>query len=194
MFFYLSALLPPCLLMLGYALGRVPRWLLVQLFAGFVACAIGWELWLTYGLVDGLDVNSRRPESLNAAIPLHLNWTLNSLADAGSIGLFGVFLVWLFYGRSDAAFRTWHWGAFAILLVWFIGQNLLVELTIYQKQLAEGFRLSWAPLIPTGPWFNPILFETGGRSVQLQTQLPWLLMTPLYYWLLLRVYSRFSRG
>lgn len=31
---------------------------------------------------------------LNAAIPSHLNWVLNSLADAGSICLFGVWMTW----------------------------------------------------------------------------------------------------
>jgi hypothetical protein len=79
-----------------------------------------------------------------------------------------------------------------VLLIWFVGQNLLVELFIYQQQLAEGLRLSWAPLIPTGPWYNPIIFEIDGRTVQLQTQLPWLLMTPIYYFLLINIYRRFN--
>jgi hypothetical protein len=67
-----------------------------------------------------------------------------------------------------------------------------VELYIYQQQLAGGLRLSWAPLIPTGPWFNPVVIDLGGRAVQLQTQWPWLLMTPIYYWLLIRIYRRFA--
>jgi hypothetical protein len=28
--------------------------------------------------------------------------------------------------------------------------------------------------------------------VQLQTQLPWLLMTPIYYWMLIRIYNRYQ--
>jgi hypothetical protein len=187
-----SASVLPTLAILGfYAAGKFPKWLFSLFVASFVACAVGWEIWLTYGLVDGLDVNSRRPEALSAAIPMHINWILNSLGDAASIGLVGVLLVWLCYGRSDKAFQSWHWGAFVILLVWFVGQNLWVELYVYQEQLAEGLRLSWAPLIPTGPWFNPSLFEIDGRTVQLQTQLPWLLMTPIYYAMLLRIYKRF---
>jgi hypothetical protein len=187
---YLSALLPLLIVGLLQLTGRLPRWVLALYVAGFIACALGWEIWLTYGLVDGLDVNSRRPEALNRAIPQHINWLLNSLADAGAIGLVGVLLLWLCYGRSDRAFVRWHWGAFWILVLWFVGQNLYVELFVYQTQLAEGLRLSWAPLIPTGPWYNPTLFEVAGRTVQLQTQWPWLIMTPLYYWMLIRIYAR----
>ena len=189
---YLSSVAPTLLIVLLYSTGRFPRWLFVLFLSSFVLCAVGWELWLTYGLVDGLDVDSRRPAALSAAIPLHINWLVNSLADAASIGMIGVLLVWLCFGRSDRAFRRWHWGAFTLLLLWFVSQNLLVELYIYQEQLSEGLRLSWAPLIPTGPWYNPTVLELDGRTVQLQTQLPWLLMTPLYYWLLISVYRRFG--
>ena len=97
--------------------------------------------------------------------------------------------MWLCFSRTDRGFTRWRWGAFVILLIWFVGQNLFVELYIYQEQLAEGLRLSWAPLIPTGPWYNPTLFEFSGRTIQLQTQWPWVLMTPLYYWVLIRVYG-----
>ncbi len=191
---YLSSVLPAAIILGLYLLGRFPRWLFLLTVAAFAACALGWEVWLTYGLVDGLDVNSRRPDALIAAIPMHINWVLNSLADATAIGLTGVLLVWLVYGRSERAFIQWRWGAFFVLLAWFVGQNLFVELYIYQQQLAEGLRLSWAPLIPTGPWYNPVVLELDGRTVQLQTQLPWLLMTPIYYWMLIRIYRRFGSG
>jgi hypothetical protein len=41
--------------------------------------------------------------------------------------------------------------------------------------------LSWAPLVPTGPWWNPTLFEFRDRTITLQGQVSWLLMTPLFY-------------
>jgi len=189
---YLASVLPALVILGLYLAGKLPRWLFVLFIVSFVVCALGWEIWLTYGLVDGLDVDSRRPAALSAAIPMHINWILNSLGDAAAIGLTGVLLVWLCYGKSDRAFTHWHWGAFLVLLIWFVGQNLLVELFIYQQQLAEGLRLSWAPLIPTGPWYNPVILELDGRTVQLQTQLPWLLMTPIYYLLLIRIYRRFK--
>jgi hypothetical protein len=189
---YSSAIIPTVVVLLLQVAGKLPRWVFTLWIVSFLICAFGWELWLTYGILDGADVDSRRPEALSLAIPMHINWLLNSLADASAIGLFGVLLVWLFYGRKDTAFKQWHWGAFAILFVWFVGQNLWVELFVYQTQLREGLRLSWAPLIPTGPWFNPILFTISDRSVQLQTQLPWILMTPIYYWLLVRFYRAYS--
>lgn len=189
---YLASVLPTLLIVFLYSIKKLPRWLFVLFLSSFIACALGWEIWLTYGLVDGLDVDSRRPAALSAAIPMHINWILNSLGDAAAIGLTGVLLLWLCFGRSDRAFRRWHWGGFVVLLTWFIGQNLLVELFVYQEQLAEGLRLSWAPLIPTGPWYNPTILELGGRTVQLQTQLPWLLMTPIYYWMLIRIYNRYQ--
>jgi hypothetical protein len=189
---YSSALIPTALVLILFVAGKLPRWLFMLWISSFVICAIGWELWLTYGILDGADVDSRRPAALSAAIPIHINWLLNSLADASAIGLLGVALVWLVYGKKDTAFQQWHWGAFVILFIWFVGQNIWVELYVYQTQLQEGLRLSWAPLIPTGPWFNPTLMKIGERSVQLQTQLPWLLMTPIYYWLLIKFYRRYG--
>ena len=189
---YTMSILPTLLVVFLYLTKKLPRWIFVLFLCSFVACALGWEIWLTYGLVDGLAVDSRRPAALNESIPIHINWILNSLGDAGAIGLTGTLLVWLCYGRTNKAFTQWRWGAFVVLLIWFIGQNLWVELFVYQEQLAEGLRLSWAPLIPTGPWYNPIIWEGGGKTVQLQTQLPWLLMTPLYYLLLIWSYRRFK--
>jgi hypothetical protein len=189
---YVSALLPSILIIGLYFAGKVPRWLMATYVGTFLLCALGWELWISYGLVDGLDVASRRPDVMNQAIPLHINWLLNSLGDAGAIGLSGLLLVWLAYGRTNAAFTEWKWGAFTILLSWFILQNLFVELYVYQDQLAQGARLSWAPLMPTGSWYNPIVFEFDGRHALLQTQLPWLLMTPLYYCLLLKSYKKWG--
>jgi hypothetical protein len=188
---YLASIVPALIITGLYLAGKFPKWLLAVYLSSFVICALGWEIWLTYGLVDGLDVNARRPDELVAAIPMPINWVLNSLGDAAAVGLTGVLLVWLCYGSSDRAFNSWHWGAFGIFLLWFVGQNLLVELYVYQQQLAAGFRLSWAPLIPTGPWYNPIILELNGNTVQLQTQLPWLLMTPIYYWLVIYCYKQF---
>jgi hypothetical protein len=56
-----------------------------------------------------------------------------------------------------------------------------VELFLYHDQLSEEKLLSWAPLAPSGQFFNPLLFEFNGRSVMFQTQLPWLIMAPILY-------------
>ena len=52
---------------------------------------------------------------------------------------------------------------------------------LYHDQLSIGKSLSWAPLTPLGPWYNPMLFELNNRTIFLQNQIPWLLMTPIFY-------------
>ena len=178
---YLSSFVPLLAIPLLRRRGIIPAWVPAVYVVSFLVCALGWELWFTYGWAGGDPVDMRRAPALNAAIPQHLNWVLNSLADAGSIGLGGLLLVWRTFGRNGRVFREWHWSAFALLLVWFLGQNIYVEMFLYHDQLSEGKPLSWAPLAPTGPWLNPTLFGYGERTITLQGQIAWLLMTPLYY-------------
>ena len=159
----------------------IPEWVLFVYLAAFITCAIGWELWFTYGWVDGAPVHERRSDTLNTFLPYHANWLLNSLADAGTICLGGLLLLRLCLNGESKYFREWHWSAFSILLIWFIGQNVFVELFLYHDQLAVGKALSWAPFAPTGPWYNPVLFEFKERTITLQGQLPWLIMTPIFY-------------
>ena len=96
------------------------------------------------------------------------------------------------FGDPVVVFRRWHWGAFVLLLTWFLAQNILVEMFLYHDQLAEGMSLSWAPLAPTGPWFNPTLFEFNDRTITLQGQLPWLIATPLFCGALILYFRRRS--
>jgi hypothetical protein len=88
-------------------------------------------------------------------------------------------LIWLIYGFRDTAFKQWKWPALAVLFAFFVGQNVYVEYMIHE-QVKPGLPLSWAPLIPTGPWFNFVLFEIDGRAITFQTQLPWVLMVPIF--------------
>jgi hypothetical protein len=189
---YGASVIPTALLTLAYAVGKLPKWLFLGFIAAFVMCAAGWEIWFTYGLWDGLEVDARRSDVMNYAIPQNINWILNSLADASTVCMGGLLLVWLILGRSNTMFERWRWDAFFLLLLIYIGQNLYVELFIYHEQLAMGYPMSWAPLVPTGPWFNPVLFEIGGRSVQLQSQISWLLMTPLFYGFLIYAKQRWG--
>ncbi len=176
---YVSALVP--LIIYCFKKDKIPIWVPSIYLGAFLACALGWELWFTYGWIEGDPVNLRRSEILNQWIPIHTNWLLNSMADAGTISLGGLWLMWRCSGKNYQVFQQWNWAAFSILLVWCIAQNLLVELFLYYDQLSEGKLLSWAPLAPTGQFFNPLLFEFNGRSVMLQTQLPWLIMAPVLY-------------
>lgn len=177
---YTAALLPPMLLAVLHRRGRLEPWVLAVYGASLFLCAVGWEIWLTYGLVDGEPVDARRAAVLSAAIPQHVNWLVNTLADGG-VCLSGLLLVACAYRFRLAPFLDWKWGAFALLFIWFVGQNVFVELMLYQEQLGAETRLSWAPLIPTGPWWNPTLLSHGGATLRLQTQLPWILLAPLFY-------------
>ncbi len=176
---YVSALAP--LIIYFYKKDSIPLWVPSIYLGSFLICSLSWELWFTYGWIDGDPVNVRRSEVLNTWIPMHLNWLLNSLADAGTISMGGLWLMWKFSKQKIQVFEQWNWGAFSILLIWCITQNLFVELFLYHDQLSEGKSLSWAPLAPTGQFFNPLLFEFNGRSVMFQTQLPWLIMAPILY-------------
>ena len=176
---YVSALAP--LIIYFYKKDSIPLWVPSIYLGSFLICSLSWELWFTYGWIDGDPVNVRRSEVLNTWIPMHLNWLLNSLADAGTISMGGLWLMWKFSKQDIQVFEQWNWGAFSILLIWCITQNLFVELFLYHDQLSEGKSLSWAPLAPTGQFFNPLLFEFNGRSVMFQTQLPWLIMALILY-------------
>ena len=176
---YVSALAP--LIIYVYKKDQLPLWVPSIYLGAFLACSFGWELWFTYGWIEGDPVNLRRSATLNQWIPIHINWLLNSMADAGTIALGGLWLIWRWSGKNSQVFQQWSWSAFSILLVWCITQNLFVELFLYHDQLSEEKLLSWAPLAPSGQFFNPLLFEFNGRSVMFQTQLPWLIMAPILY-------------
>lgn len=185
---YSSAIIPLLFILFAAYKKIFPAWLIDLYFISIVVCALGWETWFTFGWVDGADVNSRRGPALNTALPQSINWLMNSLAD-GAIALIGLLASWLAYGKKEQILQRWHWGAFGVMFTWFMAQNIFVETMIYHEQLAMGFKLSWAPLAPTGPYYNPVLFTLGDRTVSLQGQIPWLLMSPIFYWLALKLYS-----
>ena len=186
---YSSAIIPLLAIPILHHRKLTPSWVLPFYIKTFFLCLIGWEIWFNYGLVAGDSVNIRRADVLNQMIPLHINGLLNSLADAGTICCGTLLVVWLAMGRQDFVYRQWSWKVFSLLLVVFLGQNIMVEMFLYHDQLADGKVLSWAPLSPLGHWFNIVLWEFQGRSVTLASQLPWLIATPLIYGGLIRSFK-----
>ena len=170
----------------------LPTWVPVIYLGSFFACAIGWELWFTYGWVDGVSVDLRRTEALNFWLPKNINWLMNSLGDAGAVMLGGLWLMWRYAKKDHDIFNKWNWNAFAVLMIWCIGQNILVEMFLYHDQISEGKALSWAPLSPLGPYFNPLLFEFNDRSLMLQTQVPWLILPALIYATIIKINNKVS--
>ena len=178
---YTTAIVPIIILFNLYLKNQLPRSILKIYLSSFLICVLGWELWFTYGLYAGDPVDLRRSEVLNQLIPKNINWLMNSLADAGTISLGGILLTGKLMGSDRTVFNQWNIGAFLILLIWCISQNIFVEMFLYYDQLAVGKDLSWAPLAPSGPWMNPVLFQYGDRTITLHGQVPWLLMTPILY-------------
>ncbi|MDA9920583.1 hypothetical protein N9D96_00785 [Gammaproteobacteria bacterium] len=187
---YASSIIP-ILILIKYR-HELPKWVPAIYLGSFIVCALGWEIWFTYGLIDGESVIERRSNILNQWIPLHINWIVNSLADAGTVCLGGLWLIWVMGNKKNYIFNNWRWCSFFILTIWCIGQNIFVELFLYYDQLSENKNLSWAPLIPTGNIFNPVLFEINGRSLMFQTQLPWIILPPLLYLAVIRLTKKFD--
>ena len=109
---YVSALAP--LIIYFYKKHKMPLWVPSIYLGSFFICAFGWELWFTYGWVEGDPVNIRRSEALNQWIPVRINWLLNSMADAGTISLGGLSLMWKYSGKNNKVFQQWSWSAFSI--------------------------------------------------------------------------------
>ena len=176
---YLAVLLPLVIYFTNKS--KIPSWIPSFYIVSIVVCALGWELWFTYGWLDGDAVNIRRSEALNTWLPKNINWLMNSIGDAGAVLCVGVWLMWITHKKDPIVFKKWKWSAFSIFLIWCIGQNILVEMFLYHDQLADDKLLSWAPLSPFGPYFNPIIFEFNDRSIMLQSQMPWLILPWFFY-------------
>tara|TARA_B100001057_G_scaffold422227_1_gene443634 strand:- start:6670 stop:7296 length:627 start_codon:yes stop_codon:yes gene_type:complete len=187
---YIASALPVVMSFYFYLKRKISYHYSLTLLITFFIASFGWELWMTYGLAGGLPVNLRRSDALNCAIPLHLNWLLNSLADVLVVWV-GLFLLKIIYTNSSP-FLKWKWRAFFILLLWFVAQNIYVEAFLYHLQLGSNGDISWAPFHPLGSSFNPILFEIMGRPITLQAQSSWILMTPLIYYLSIYFYKKFN--
>ena len=182
---YTAVLLP--LIIYFFNKSKLPSWVPSFYIIAVIVCALGWEIWFTFGWLDGDPVDIRRSAALNTWLPKNINWLMNSMGDAGAVLLGGFWLMWLTHNKDNSVFLEWKWSAFIVLLAWCIGQNILVEMFLYHDQLAEGKPLSWAPLSPLGPYFNPILFEFNNRTIMLQSQMPWLILPWFFYMTLINL-------
>ncbi len=178
---YFSSLVPLLLIPYLHFKKKIPVWSLHVYILFFLICAFGWEIWFNYGLINGDSVDIRRAEILSVFLPIHINWLLNSLADAGTICLGGLYLAMKIRGEGNNVLLRWDWSFFFILLSIFIAQNLFVEMFLYHDQLSIGKSISWAPLSPFGADLNPILFNFLNRTVSLQSQIPWVIIAPFFY-------------
>ena len=100
---YIAASLPIILSIYYIIKNKVSYSVALTLISVFLIASVGWELWLTYGLGGGLSVDLRRSVALTCAIPVNLNWFLNSLADVLVVWI-GLYLVKLFYRNKKSPF------------------------------------------------------------------------------------------
>ena len=127
---YAASLIPLVTILGMYFFKIIPLWILKLYALGFLITGFGWEIWYTYGWIDGDPVWERRPDALNAAIPYQINWILNSLYDA-FVCVSGVFWVWLAGGRTLRLFK---------------GINLLCLLILFIVSLVKIFMLNLASI------------------------------------------------
>ena len=184
---YSAALAPIILSLYLIYKNKMEKWISLTLISTFLIAAFGWELWINYGVLNGQEVNLRRSEALSCAIPMNINWIVNSLGDTGIVW-FGIILVgWIL--RNSKNFDKFYWSVFLILFAWFMFQNILVEIIIYHHQVGGNTLLSWAPMMPLGSRFNPKLQVIGDRTVALQTQSAWIIGSFLFYYLSIYFYK-----
>ena len=190
---YICALVPMYLLFIKFKQHSMYRWLKSVYLFSLILCALGWEISFTYGLFDGFDVNERRSLFMSTMIPMDINWLVNSLADAGTICIGGILILSFISKFDDKLFLHWNWNYFLILMLFTLSQNIFVEMFLYFDQISIGKPLSWAPFSPFGASFNPELININNRSIQLQTQMPWIIMTPILYAYAIVSYRRIYR-
>ena len=73
---YFVASVPIILMLYSLWTRKISLSVLYTLMCTFIIAALGWEIWLTYGLAGGLPVDERRSAMLTCAIPVDLNCLL----------------------------------------------------------------------------------------------------------------------
>ena len=160
--FLTSTLIIFMLLCLVLVLRKVlPLWILYIFLINFVICASTWEIWLTYGAVNGDSINKRTDDD---SISKNENWFVLSLADA-LVGVVQIGCTYALFGKD--VFRKWNWKAFGVIFAIGIVQNILVTWSM-RSRLKNG-KLSWAPLMP---------IQTNGI---IQNQEPWIIQPFILY-------------
>ena len=74
---YVSALAP--LMYLIYKRDTLPTSVLSLYACIFISCAFGWELWFTFGWIDGDPVDIRRSAALNIWLPQNINGLMRGI-------------------------------------------------------------------------------------------------------------------
>ena len=71
---YTAVLLPLIIYFLNKS--KIPSWVPTFYIIAVTVCALGWEIWFTFGWLDGDPVDIRRSSALNTWLPKNINWLL----------------------------------------------------------------------------------------------------------------------
>lgn len=145
-------------------LKKLPLWTLYVFLINFFLCLITWEIWMSYGLVNGKSTSERNEGNTNDTV----NMILMSLGD-GLMGVLQIYTVYKLFGNK--AFNKWDWRVFGVIFSIGVLQNIVVTAMIYKK--INNKKISWAPLMP---------IQTN--SV-IQIQEPWIIQPFIIYGILL---------
>ena len=102
---YLSAIAPIILSLYLIYKNQMKKWIAFTLLSSFLIAALGWEIWVNFGLIDGDPVNLRRSGAMTCAIPMEINWLVNSLADT-AIVWFAIILFIGFFQKELLSMRN----------------------------------------------------------------------------------------
>ncbi len=145
----------------------------------FLLCLLGWEVWMTYGLVGGDSEQKRLNTNTNPIV----NMTIMTAGD-GLIGVLQAEATLKAFGPE--VFRKWDWRAFALIFSIGIVQNIAVTV-ILRKRLEVG-KLSLAPMMPIRPPDNLAKYGLGTNI--LQNQEGWILQPFIFYAVLIRFHRQ----
>ena len=173
------------------------KWMVYLFFLSAVMCALGWEVWWNFALVDGLPVDKRRPPDMNKLLPISIIWLINSIGDGFICFVAVMFIIWRYNNSSSDIIRaSWDSGHrrcfrivdFIVTAVWFVGQDIIMSTFVLKDQLKHPEELSVAPFSPVHATWNPI--NIG--SISIDVQLPLIFMSLLWYPLMLSIFHRLA--
>jgi len=159
---YSVSVLPTILIITLYYKKVLPLWVMKVYVMSFLICAFGWEIWYTYGWVDGDHVNLRRTDYLNRAIPAHVNWIVNSLYDA-AICLTGLLWVWLAGGKTLRLFHSIN--VWVIVILFLLSPKWIDTITLFGATMKFHVQMTWVLMVPifflTVRYFKPQKLDRG---------------------------------
>ena len=141
------------------SLKKLPLFVIYVYLINFVLCAITWEIFMSFGVIEGESVEQREEGSNNI-----FNMFMMSMADA-IVGFIQIYVAYKIFGKKG--FDKWNWKVFGVIFG--IGMFINILVTIVLKNRLKDAKLSYAPFMPVQT--NPYV----------QNQEPWIIQPFVFY-------------